>query len=59
MKIIDLMRPLFDKGFKPGSLSLTLLELHTKRHTRDHLQHENEISMRKNTFTPMKLEQRK
>ena len=57
MAIIDLQRPLFDKGFKPGSLSSTLLELHTKRHTHAHLQHENKMRMMKGTFTPMKLEQ--
>ena len=36
-ELIDLMRPLFDCGVRPNRLSEILLELHSKRHTRLHL----------------------
>jgi hypothetical protein len=38
--IIDLMRPLMDKGVRPDALSSTLLELHTKRYFIEQLQYE-------------------
>ena len=34
MLLVDLMRPLFDKGLRPEALSATLLELHTKAYTK-------------------------
>ena len=46
--VIDMMRPLFDKGFKPESFSNMLLELHTSEFTRKSLRHEYEIKGRKN-----------
>ena len=33
MDIVDLMRPLYDKGLRPEALSATLLELHAKEYT--------------------------
>lgn len=33
MAIVDLMRPLYDKGVRPEALSATLLELHAKAYT--------------------------
>lgn len=45
--IIDLMRPLFDKGLKPESLSNTLLELHTAEFAMKSLRHEYEIKRNK------------
>ena len=38
--LIDLMRPLFDKGIRPEAWSDTLLELHTKRYTRAYVKRE-------------------
>ena len=38
--LIDMMRPLFDSGIRPEKFSDILLELHSKKHTRMHLQHE-------------------
>jgi len=35
--IINLMRPLFNKGVRPAALSDILLELHAKKYTRDYL----------------------
>jgi hypothetical protein len=41
--VIDIMRPLMDKGVRPDALSSTLLELHTKRYWTEHLQYEASV----------------
>ena len=59
--VVDMMRPLFDKGFKPESFSNMILELHTAEFARKSLRHEYEIKVRKNqqrlgtceTFEPL------
>ena len=40
LSIIDLMRPLFDKGVRPTALSDLLLELHAKKYTKDYIKRE-------------------
>jgi hypothetical protein len=40
LSIIDLMRPLFDKGVRPTALSDVLLELHAKKYTNDYIKRE-------------------
>jgi hypothetical protein len=40
LSIIDLMRPLFDKGVRPTALSDLLLELHAKKYTNDYIKRE-------------------
>ena len=42
--IIDLMRPLFNKGVRPAALSDILLELHAKKYTRDYLKREQQLA---------------
>jgi hypothetical protein len=42
--IIDLMRPLFNKGVRPAALSDILLELHAKKYTRDYLKREQHLA---------------
>ena len=42
--IIDLMRPLFNKGVRPSALSDILLELHAKKYTRDYLKREQNLA---------------
>jgi hypothetical protein len=42
--IIDLMRPLFNKGVCPVALSDILLELHAKKYTRDYLKREQNLA---------------
>ena len=55
--IVDMMRPLFDKGIKPESLSNMLLELHTAEFTMKSVRHEYEIKSRLNSpFLPKKNE---
>ncbi|KAK3271924.1 hypothetical protein CYMTET_19751 [Cymbomonas tetramitiformis] len=46
-QIVDLMRPLFDKGLRPEALSSTLLELHSKRYTRDFIRREQDLSRKR------------
>lgn len=41
--LIDMMRPLFDGGFRPERFSDMLLELHSKEYTRQCIKHENRI----------------
>ena len=41
LALIDMMRPLFDKGLRPEAFSRTLLELHTKRYTKAYIQREH------------------
>lgn len=41
--IINMMRPLFDGGFRPERLSDLLLELHSKEYTMQCIKHENMI----------------
>lgn len=45
--VVDMMRPLFDKGLKPESFSNMLLELHTAEFGIKSLKHEYEIRERK------------
>ncbi|KAL7535665.1 hypothetical protein ACHAXR_006652, partial [Thalassiosira sp. AJA248-18] len=45
--LIDLMRPLFDNGVRPKSLSGILLELHTKEFTRRNIRYERDIAAKK------------
>jgi hypothetical protein len=40
--VIDIMRPLFDKGLRPEALSALMVELHTKTHARSYLKREFE-----------------
>ena len=40
-EIVDLQRPLFDRGVRPESLSAVLLELHAKRYTEAYLRREH------------------
>ena len=42
--IVDLMRPLFDKGLRPHALADTILELHAKQYHRECVKHELEVS---------------
>ena len=42
--LIDIMRPLFDKGIRPESFSDLLLELHTKEWTRRYIMYEREVA---------------
>ena len=44
MLLIDLMRPLFDKGVRPEALSKTMLELHAKAYTRAYLRREHDLA---------------
>jgi len=37
MQVVDLMRPLFDAGVRPNTLSSLLLEMHTKRYHREYI----------------------
>ena len=45
-KLIDLMRPLFDKSFRPEAFSELLLELHTKEWTRRYIMYERDVAMK-------------
>ncbi|CAJ1964154.1 unnamed protein product [Cylindrotheca closterium] len=38
--LLGMMRPLFDKGLRPGALADTILELHAKRYHQECLKHE-------------------
>ena len=40
MAVVDLMRPLLNKGLRPDALSATMLELHTKKYTREYVKRE-------------------
>ncbi|KAL7538489.1 LOW QUALITY PROTEIN: hypothetical protein ACHAXR_008584 [Thalassiosira sp. AJA248-18] len=42
--LINLMRPLFDAGIRQETFSDLLLELHSKKHTQRHLDHEREFA---------------
>lgn len=42
-QIIDLMRPLMNKGVRPETISAILLELHTKKYTKCYLKREQEL----------------
>ena len=42
-KVLDLMRPAFDKGMRPDGLSSLLLELHTKKYTRSYVSREYDL----------------
>jgi hypothetical protein len=46
-ELLDLMRPLFDKGVRPEAFSDTILELHAKEHTRAWLRYEREFMLEK------------
>jgi hypothetical protein len=46
MSVIDMMRPFFNKGVRPESFAETMLELHSKKHTDDHLRREFAIEQR-------------
>lgn len=39
-RVIDMMRPLFNKGVRPEAFSDLLLELHTKQYTHDYIRRE-------------------
>jgi hypothetical protein len=43
-QILDLMRPLFNKGFRPESFSRTMLELHSKAWTRAYRRRELDLA---------------
>jgi hypothetical protein len=48
-KVIDLMRPLIDKGVRPEEISDLLLEMHSKEHSRCNIRYEEDSSY-KNDF---------
>lgn len=50
--VIDLMRPLFDKGVRPESFSSTMLELHSKKYVDDYLMREFGIQRQSNFVAP-------
>jgi len=45
-KIVNMIRPLFDGGFRPERLSKLLLEMHSNKFTDECLSHEYEIKRR-------------
>jgi hypothetical protein len=47
-KVVAMMRPLFDKGFKPESMANMLMELHTLEFTKKCIRHEYEIKGKRN-----------
>jgi hypothetical protein len=49
-RLIDLMRPLFNKSLRPEAFSDLLLELHTKEWTRRHIEYEREVAMNERLF---------
>ena len=50
MQLIDLMRPLFNKGVRPEAFSDLLLEMHTKTHLRSAIKREHRIAHRRATL---------
>lgn len=48
--VMNLARPLFDKGVRPSQLSDILLELHTKKYTDDYIEREYKIQQKQETF---------
>jgi hypothetical protein len=53
--VVDLMRPLHDKGMRPHALSDTLIELHSKKHTDDCIKRERERSLSKKRALGLEL----
>lgn len=51
VKVVSLMRPLFDAGVRPEFFSKMLLELHSKAYTLEHLKREHRIAASRSTFT--------
>ena len=43
--LIDMMRPLYDKGIRPHNMSALLLELHSKKYHRDYLRRERLLAV--------------
>ena len=41
--LLDIMRPAFDKGMRPHAFAGLLLELHSKKYSRDYLNREHEL----------------
>ncbi|CAJ1958310.1 unnamed protein product [Cylindrotheca closterium] len=48
--LLDMMRPLFDKGLRPGAFADTILELHAKRYHQECLKHELELAKTANRY---------
>ena len=40
---VDMMRPLFDKGVRPASLQSLLMELHTKKYTKQYIMYNYQV----------------
>lgn len=47
LSIVDLMRPLYNKSFRPASFSSMMKELATKRHTKEYIKREHDIKAKR------------
>jgi hypothetical protein len=54
-KVVDMMRPLYDGGYRPDRLSALLLEMHSRRYFQLCIEHEYELGCR-HTLTQQSFE---